>query len=91
MLVKSLWQWDELSDTVSARYQEYARANAWLVSTGQYLTMSTLRLKPFPANTLKGVRVFADIFRPYGNKVYLRSTLLPMQLGGWYSADPLNE
>ena len=89
---KSLWQWDELSDTVSARYQEYARANASVGINGTVLNNVNASVKILSSEYLEKVRVLADIFRPYGIKVYLSVNFAsPMQLGGLSTADPLNE
>lgn len=89
---KSLWQWDELSDTVSARYQKYARANASVGINGTVLNNVNASVKILSSEYLEKVRVLADIFRPYGIKVYLSVNFAsPMQLGGLSTADPLNE
>ena len=89
---KSLWQWDELSDTVSARYQEYARANASVGINGTVLNNVNASVKILSNEYLEKVRVLADFFRPYGIKVYLSVNFAsPMQLGGLSTADPLNE
>lgn len=89
---KPLWQWDELSDTVSARYQEYARANASVGINGTVLNNVNASVKILSSEYLEKVRVLADIFRPYGIKVYLSVNFAsPMQLGGLSTADPLNE
>lgn len=89
---KSLWQWDELSDTVLARYQEYARANTSVGINGTVLNNVNASVKILSSEYLEKVRVLADIFRPYGIKVYLSVNFAsPMQLGGLSTADPLNE
>jgi alpha-glucuronidase len=87
----SLWKWDELPDTLSPRYKEYARANA---STGINATvLNSVNASPdiLKEDYLLKVKVLADIFRPYGIKVYLSVNFSsPKILGGIKDSDPLN-
>lgn len=88
---RSLWKWEELSDSVSARYREYARANASVGINGTVLNNVNASPEILSKEYLEKVRKLADIFRPYGIKVYLSVNFAsPIQLGGLSTADPLN-
>lgn len=94
---KSLWKWDELPDTVDSRYTDYARANASLGINGTVLNNVNSDAVFFTTDFLKKIAKLADVFRPYGIKVYLsiRYTL-PSQMktengiGPLSTADPLD-
>lgn len=89
---RSLWKWEELTDSVSARYREYARANASVGINGTVLNNVNASPEILSADYLQKVRKLADVFRPYGIKVYLSVNFAsPMKLGGLSTADPLNE
>lgn len=86
----SIWNWDELPDVVSPRYREYARANASVGINGVVLNNVNASSKILSAEYLGKVAKIADVFRPYGIKVYLSANFAaPMQLGGLKTADPL--
>lgn len=86
----SIWNWDELPDVVSPRYREYARANASVGINGVVLNNVNASSKILSAEYLAKVAQIADVFRPYGIKVYLSANFAaPMQLGGLKTADPL--
>lgn len=88
----SLWKWEELTDSVSARYREYARANASVGINGTVLNNVNASPEILSADYLQKVRKLADVFRPYGIKVYLSVNFAsPMKLGGLSTADPLDE
>lgn len=86
----SLWQWEQLPDEISPRYEAYARANA---SIGINATvLNNVNASPLILNDeyLPKVKVLADIFRPYGIKVYLSVNFSsPKVLGGLEDSDPL--
>jgi len=94
---KSLWKWSELPDTVDPRYTDYARANASLGINGTVLNNVNSDAVFFSTEYLKKAAKLADVFRPYGIKVYLsiRYTL-PSQMktengiGPLQTADPLD-
>lgn len=89
---RSLWKWEELTDTVSARYREYARANTSVGINGTVLNNVNASPEILSADYLQKVRKLADVFRPYGIKVYLSVNFAsPMKLGGLSTADPLDE
>lgn len=86
----SIWNWDELPDVVSPRYREYARTNASVGINGVVLNNVNASSKILSAEYLAKVAKIADVFRPYGIKVYLSANFAaPMQLGGLKTADPL--
>lgn len=86
----SIWNWDELPDVVSPRYREYARANASVGINGVVLNNVNASSKILSSEYLAKVAKIADVFRPYGIKVYLSANFAaPMQLGGLKTADPL--
>lgn len=89
---RSLWKWEELTDSVSARYRGYARANASVGINGTVLNNVNASPEILSADYLQKVRKLADVFRPYGIKVYLSVNFAsPMKLGGLSTADPLDE
>ena len=89
---RSLWKWEELTDSVPARYREYARANASVGINGTVLNNVNASAEILSAGYLQKVRKLADVFRPYGIRVYLSVNFAsPMKLGGLSTADPLNE
>lgn len=88
---RSLWKWDELPAKVSPRYAEYARANASIGINGTVLNNVNASPEALSSDNLKKVKTLADIFRPYGIKVYLSVNFAtPIKLGGLATADPLD-
>ena len=68
---QSLWNWKELPNTLSDRYKAYARANASISINGTVLNNVNADPKILSAEYLQKVKALADIFRPYGLRVYL--------------------
>jgi alpha-glucuronidase len=68
---KSLWKWEELPDKIDSRYYDYARANASLGINGIVLNNVNANPNIFKPEYLKKIAKLADIFRPYGIRVYL--------------------
>lgn len=88
---RSLWKWDELPAKISPRYAEYARANASIGINGTVLNNVNASPEALSSDNLKKVKTLADIFRPYGIKVYLSVNFAtPIKLGGLVTADPLD-
>lgn len=88
----SLWKWDKLPNDRSERYQEYARANASVGINATVLNNVNASSQILSDSYLQKVKVLADIFRPYGIKVFLSVNFAsPIQLGGLKTADPLNK
>jgi len=87
----SLWNWHKLPGYIDPRYHDYARANASIGINGTVLTNVNANALILTPMYLEKVAAMADLFRPYGIKVYLTARFsAPMQLGGLPTADPLN-
>ena len=87
----SLWKWNELPNTLSPRYKEYARANASIGINGTVLNNVNASPNILKKDHLEKVKALADIFRPYGLKVYLSVNFSsPKVLEGLSDSDPLN-
>ena len=88
----SLWEWDRLPDTVSSRYKDYARANASIGINGVALTNVNANALILTKEYLMKVAALADVFRPYGIKVYLTARFsAPIELNKLNTADPLDQ
>jgi alpha-glucuronidase len=88
----SLWDWHKLPGYIDRRYIDYARANASVGINGTVLTnVNANAMVLTPAYLIK-VKALADVFRPYGIKVYLTARFsAPVEIGGLKTADPLDE
>lgn len=87
----SLWKWDELPNTLSPRYAEYASANASIGINGTVLNNVNATPDILTNEYLVKVKALADIFRPYGLKVYLSVNFSsPKELAKLSDSDPLN-
>jgi len=87
----SLWKWDELPGTLSLRYREYARANASIGINATVLNNVNASPDILKEEYLVKVKALADLFRPYGIKVYLSVNFSsPKILGGLENSDPAN-
>lgn len=88
----SLWKWEDLPGKISPRYEEYARANASIGINATVLNNVNASPNMLREDYLKKVKILADIFRPYGIKVYLSVNFSsPKVLGGLQNSDPLNQ
>ncbi len=87
----SLWNWFKLPTYKDPRYTDYARADASVGINGTVLNnvnASPLILTP---DWLAKAAALADIFRPYGIRVYLSvNWTSPMEIGNLKTADPLD-
>ena len=88
----SIWDWHKLPDFIDKRYIDYAIANASIGINGTVLTNvnanAVILTKPY----LEKVKALADVFRPYGIKVYLTARFsAPIEIGKLRTADPLND
>ena len=89
---RSLWDWEALPSTLSSRYADYARANASIGINGTVINNVNASSQILSAEYLEKVKALADVFRPYGIRVYLSINFAsPMQLGGLSTADPLDK
>ncbi len=88
---KSLWNWDELPDRVDQRLIDYARANASIGINGSVLNNVNADARILTPEYLEKVAVIANVFRPYGIRVYLSARFsAPMEVGKLPTADPLD-
>jgi alpha-glucuronidase len=87
----SLWDWHKLPDYLDPRYKDYARANASIGINGTVLTNVNANALVLTPMYLEKLAALADVFRPYGIKVYLTARFsAPIQIGGLATADPLD-
>ena len=88
---RSLWDWDALPNKLSQRYVDYARANASIGINGTVLTNVNANAKSLTPEYLAKAAALANVFRPYGIKVYLTARFsAPIEIGGLKTADPLD-
>jgi alpha-glucuronidase len=84
----SLWNWEELP-TIDTRYHNYARACASIGINGTVLNNVNAQAKSLTTEYLIKTAALADVFRPYGIRVYLSPLLsAPIRLGGLETSDP---
>ncbi len=87
----SLWDWHKLPGYSYTQYKEYARANASIGINGTVLTNVNANALILTPQYLEKVAALADVFRPYGVKVYLTARFsAPRDIGGLTTADPLD-
>ena len=87
----SLWDWHRLPGLVDPRYTDYARANASIGVNGTVLTNVNANALVLTPMYLEKVAALADVFRPYGIRVYLTARFsAPIEIGGLGTADPLD-
>ncbi|HVZ25577.1 MAG TPA: alpha-glucuronidase family glycosyl hydrolase [Sediminibacterium sp.] len=88
----SIWKWHLLPGYIDPRYKAYARANASIGINGTVINnvnANTLLLTP---EYLVKVKALADVFRPYGIKLYLSAKFsAPIEIGKLKTADPLDD
>ncbi|MCX6143520.1 MAG: alpha-glucuronidase family glycosyl hydrolase [Ignavibacteriales bacterium] len=68
---KSLWKWDELPKKIDKRYHDYARANASIGINGAVLNNVNANPVILKTEYLRKVSALANVFRPYGIRVFL--------------------
>lgn len=87
----SLWDWGTLPNYKNPRYTDYARFNASIGINGVALNNVNANPRILTDQFLEKVAVLADMFRPYGIKVYLSVFFnAPVSIGGLETADPLD-
>lgn len=87
----SIWDWHKLPDYKYQRYYDYARANASIGINGTVLNNVNANSIMLTPHYLEKLEALADIFRPYGIKVYLSVKFSsPELLGGLKTSDPLD-
>jgi len=87
----SLWDWHRLPGYIDQRYIDYARANASIGINGTVLNnVNANNIFLTPQYLLK-VKALADVFRPYGIRVYLSVRFsAPVEMGKLPTSDPLD-
>ena len=68
---RSLWKWEELPATIDPRLHDYARANVSIGLNGTVINSVNANPKSLTADYIAKAAAIADVFRPYGLKVYL--------------------
>ncbi len=88
---QSLWDWHKLPDYLDPRYVDYARVNASLGINGTVLNNVNAKALSLTAPYLRKAAALAEVFRPYGIRVFLSARFsAPLEIGGLGSADPLD-
>ena len=86
----SIWDWHKLPDYKYQRYYDYARANASIGINGTVLNNVNANALTITPHYMEKVEALANIFRPYGIKVYLSVKFSsPQLIGGLETSDPL--
>lgn len=89
---RSLWQWNELPGKLSPRYAHYARACASIGINGAVINNVNADVRMLAPDSLHKVAALADVWRPYGVRMYLSANFAaPVRLGGLATADPLDK
>ena len=87
----SLWDWGTLPEHKSGRYQDYARINASLGINGTVINNVNADPRVLSDQFMQKIAALADVFRPYGIKVYLSINYnSPRAFGDLDTADPLD-
>jgi alpha-glucuronidase len=88
---RSLWDWGALPGAIDSRLRDYARANASIGINGSLLNNVNANAQILTADYLRKVAAIADVFRPYGVRVFLSARFsAPIEIGGLKTADPLD-
>ncbi|HTH30119.1 MAG TPA: alpha-glucuronidase family glycosyl hydrolase [Lacibacter sp.] len=87
----SIWDWHRLPGYIDQRYIDYARANASIGINAVVLTNVNANALILTPAYLEKVKALADVFRPYGIKVFLTARFsAPIEIGKLKTADPLD-
>ena len=87
----SLWKWYELPENIDPRYKDYARANASIGINATVVNNVNASARFMTKEYLLKVKALADVFRPYGIKVFLSINFAaPKILKGAKTSDPLD-
>lgn len=88
---RSLWDWQSLPEKVDPRLRDYARANASVGINGAALNNVNANSRSLSAEYLRKAAAIADVFRPYGVRVFLSARFsAPIELGALKTADPFD-
>jgi alpha-glucuronidase len=87
----SIWDWFTLPDYKDPRYTDYARSNASIGINGTVLNNVNASPVILTPEWLSKAAALADVFRPYGIRVYLSvKWSSPIEIGGLKTADPFD-
>ncbi len=87
----SIWDWQKLPDYLDPRYTVYARACASVGINGSVLNDVNANAASLSPLYLRKSAALADVFRPYGLRVFLSARFsAPTEIGGLKSDDPLD-
>lgn len=87
----SIWDWGTLPEYKHPRYTDYARLNASIGINATAVNNVNADPRMLTDQFLEKLVVLADIFRPYGIKVFISINYqAPMSVGGLDTADPLD-
>lgn len=87
----TLWDWQRLPGYIDPRYRDYARANASIGINGTVLNNVNANARSLTTEYLIKTAALADVFRPYGIRVYLTARFsAPKELRALNTADPLD-
>ncbi|MDH5822535.1 alpha-glucuronidase family glycosyl hydrolase [Luteimonas sp. RD2P54] len=88
---QSIWDWHRLPGWIEPRYTDYARANASIGINGTVLNNVNANALVLTPMYLEKVAALAEVFRPWGIRVYLSARFsAPVEIGGLATADPLD-
>ncbi len=88
---RSLWDWNALPDKIDPRLRDYARINASIGINATALNNVNANSQSLSAAYLRKAAAIADVFRPYGVRVFLSARFsAPIELGGLKTADPFD-
>jgi alpha-glucuronidase len=88
---QSIWDWHRLPDYIDPRYKDYARANASIGINGVSPINVNANAQSLTPQYLVKIKALADVFRPYGIKIYLTARFsAPIEIGKLPTADPLD-
>ncbi len=88
---QSLWDWQKLPGYTDPRYTDYARANASIGINAVVPNNVNANADILTAPYLQKVKALAEVFRPYGIRIYLTARFsAPIEIGGLKTADPLD-
>lgn len=87
----SIWNWHRLPRHIDQQYHDYGRANASVGINGTVVTNVNANSLVLTEEYLEKVAALADVFRPYGVKMYLTARFSsPIEIGKLKTADPLD-
>jgi len=87
----SIWDWGTLPEYKDPRYTDYARLNASIGINATAVNNVNADPRMLTDQFLEKLVVLADMFRPYGIKVFISINYqAPISVGGLDTADPLD-